>query len=357
MNMREQLKEIMDINRDPILGVKSKTVIYANSSALAFFGQETIGTPSEEILPEHILSEKGESFLASAVINGQSMSVQSIKKGDTRYYVFIAQEKALIPPLITAALRSSLLNLRMAADQVLGRIDLSSDPKLETYSSMFYHNYFSLLRLISHLEAVSDTMGNNMVFSPAMTDVTELCSELVATVSQLVEDRGVKISFECKESPVLAVVDGDKLERLLLNLLSNSLKHTKKGDEICMSLKRLKNQLILSVDDNGTGIPPEILSTVFERYKQNVSLTDLARGAGLGLCISKAIAELHGGTLIIESREGQGTSVRVTLDANIKPSARFRSAETSYNRTNMSNILVELSGILGHEVYNKNNIQ
>jgi two-component sensor histidine kinase len=346
--------EIMDISRDPILGVKSGTVVYANPSALAFFGNETVGVPSGEVLPNHILSEKGENFLVSAVINGQSMSVHCIKKGDMRFYFCISQEKTPISPLITASLRASLLNLRMAADQVLSRISLSFDPKLETYSSMLYHNYFSLLRLISHLEIVSD--AGNLVFSPAMTDVTELCSKLVSEVSRLVEDRGVKISFECKESPVLAVVDGDKLERLLLNLLSNSLKHTKKGGEICVSLKRLKNQLILSVDDNGTGIPPETLGTVFERYKQNVPLTDLAKGAGLGLCISKAIAELHGGTLIIESREGQGTSVRITLAANIKPSTKFRSTEMSYARTNMNNILTELSGVLGHEAYNKSNI-
>lgn len=355
MNIRDELKAILDISSNPVLGIKSKAVVYANPSALAFFGREVFGTASGEILPEHLLDERSENFLGSAVINGQSTSVHSVKQGDMRFYFFISQEKSPISPLITASMRASLLNLRMAADQLLSRIDFSSNPKLETYSSMLYHNYFSMLRLISHLEIISGE--GSMVFSPAMTDVTELCSRLVSEVSRLVEDRGVKISFECMESTVMAVVDAEKLERLILNLLSNSLKHTKEGGRICVSLKRMKNHLVLSVDDNGAGIPPEILGTLFERYKQNVPLTDLAMGAGLGLCISRAIAELHGGTLIIESREGQGTSVRVTLAANLKPSTKFRSAEISYARSSMNNILTELSGVLGHEAYNKINMQ
>jgi len=97
------------------------------------------------------------------------------------------------------------------------------------------------------------------------------------------------------------------------------------------------------VDDNGSGIPPEVLSSVFCRWRENRTLSDTAAGAGFGLCVARNIAEKHGGALVIESKEGQGTAVRVMLPVDNEPRGILRSSETPYSLESMDPVLIQLS--------------
>ncbi|MEA2236972.1 MAG: hypothetical protein QOC81_1696 [Thermoanaerobaculia bacterium] len=110
------------------------------------------------------------------------------------------------------------------------------------------------------------------------------------------------------------VGDRDRLEQVLGNLMENAVKYSPDGSEITVSLDEKEDQLVTSVADRGIGIPTDELGQVFERFHRGrqVSSTNYG-GLGLGLYITKQIVERHGGTIWVESREGQGTTFSFTL--------------------------------------------
>jgi signal transduction histidine kinase/CHASE3 domain sensor protein len=108
--------------------------------------------------------------------------------------------------------------------------------------------------------------------------------------------------------------DRDRLEQVLGNLMENAVKYSPDGSEILVSLEQRDDQLVTSVADRGIGIPTDELGQVFERFHRGrqVSSTNYG-GLGLGLYITKQIVERHGGTIWVESREGQGTTFSFSL--------------------------------------------
>jgi signal transduction histidine kinase len=110
---------------------------------------------------------------------------------------------------------------------------------------------------------------------------------------------------------LIAEIDPARIRSVIGNLLSNALRHTPRGGSIKVDLEPSNGQAVVSVADDGEGIPPELLPHVFERFVKGASST----GSGLGLAIAQDIVTAHGGKLAIESRSGSGTQAIVTLPA------------------------------------------
>ena len=127
--------------------------------------------------------------------------------------------------------------------------------------------------------------------------------------------------------------DPSQLELAVLNLLSNAILHAEGCSRICLSLHAARDQAILSVDDDGCGISAEQLQCVFDRYRHGFSLSAMARGAGFGLPAVREIARLHGGTLLLESREGSGTAVRLSLSRGSGAPLSAQEDDTPYERS------------------------
>ena len=126
--------------------------------------------------------------------------------------------------------------------------------------------------------------------------------------------------------PLLA--DRDRLHQLLDHLVSNALKFTPPGGEVDVALERDgEDGVVLSVRDTGIGIAEDEQERLFERFFRTSEATALAvAGAGLGLTVCKAIVEAHGGRIVVTSRPGAGTTVRVHLPAHPVASRRGRRA-------------------------------
>ena len=109
-----------------------------------------------------------------------------------------------------------------------------------------------------------------------------------------------------------AAVAPDKLERVLLNLLTNALRHTPSDGSVAVFLERRDGDVVVRVEDTGTGLPPEALGRMFERFWR----ADRARsggGAGLGLAIARGLVEAQGGRIWAENRLGGGARVAFAL--------------------------------------------
>lgn len=350
------LKALLFMCHEPAIGIKDKKVCFANPAATSLLSAELEGADAIGLIPEHILTETASCFLCSAVIGGYAGTVCATRIEKLLFISFTPNRRngktePIVPTAVMNSLRSMVFNMKIAADNIVSRIDLKSDPKLEKYTSLLYHNYFTTLRLIGNLYTASALIDGSIDFSPVIVDMVVICNEMIDSVSHLIADKGIELNFEFSESSLPAVVDREKVEQLILNLLSNSIAHTESSGQITLSLKNLNDKIIISVDDTGDGIPPEVLSSVFSRFAKNSDLNELSSGGGLGLGIAKGIAELHGGALVIESNKRKGTSVRVMLPTDTPPSARFHDAHTEYHQAGMSNILIELSGVLNYEYY------
>ena len=145
-------------------------------------------------------------------------------------------------------------------------------------------------------------------------DVVRAAVESAAPAAET-KDLWLKVLLD--PTPALVNADGGRLQQVVWNLLSNTIKFTPKGGQVQVVLQRINSHVELSVSDTGIGIPAAFLPHVFDRFSQKDSSTTRAFG-GLGLAISRQLVELHGGTIRAASQgEGQGASFFVILPISI----------------------------------------
>ena len=122
--------------------------------------------------------------------------------------------------------------------------------------------------------------------------------------------------IEVDASPVVAAVDGPKVERILENLVANAVKHTGPGTRIWVTVRLEEGGVLVVVEDEGTGVRDDLKAEVFEPFRQGDGVRQHAPGAGIGLSLVALFAELHGGRAWVEDRPGGGASFRVFLPAD-----------------------------------------
>jgi signal transduction histidine kinase len=117
-----------------------------------------------------------------------------------------------------------------------------------------------------------------------------------------------------EEGPdVIAQVDAPKVERILDNLVRNALRHTPVGTNVWVRVEQEDGDAVLSVEDDGPGVPGIARERIFEPFERGAAGIATGPGSGLGLAIVSRFARLHGGTAIVEEREGGGAAFRVRL--------------------------------------------
>jgi signal transduction histidine kinase len=165
---------------------------------------------------------------------------------------------------------------------------------------------------------------------PRATDLGELL-DYAATVAGHDPTHPVRLTRPPDLPPVL--VEPDRIQQVVGNLLSNARKYSPSGDPICLSARRVTDRLEVSVQDKGLGIPAEALPNVFEKFFRVSSPRHRGiRGAGLGLAICRRIVEAHGGRIWAES-EGEGRGARFTFTLPLAPIGRKSSPATTSTPT------------------------
>ncbi len=151
----------------------------------------------------------------------------------------------------------------------------------------------------------------------AAVNLGELAEDTVREMRLLASEKGISISAQASGD---TMVSGDalRLRELLTILLDNSMKYSEAGASVTVGIRPAGDKVLLEVSDNGRGIPEEALPRIFERfYRADKARSRELGGSGLGLSIAKWIAEVHKGTIGIESRRGEGTTVTVGLPAAV----------------------------------------
>jgi len=159
-------------------------------------------------------------------------------------------------------------------------------------------------------------MENPEVYAKRMpVNLGEFLTMLVEEFEGLAEQKDIKIVCNVPSS-IIILGHEESLRTMISNLLDNAIRYTERGGKITLNVTSEENSVILCVEDNGIGIPPESLGHIFERfYRVDKSRSRAAGGSGLGLSIVKAIVEAHKGIIKAESQPGVGSKFIVTLPA------------------------------------------
>lgn len=346
----ESIGALFELSRDAVLGLNGRTVVFANPCAEELLGAR-VGMDAEALLPSHILASNAERFIASARINGQTADVSVLRQGDRRLIACCPREQAELSPAegSVRVFSDALSGLRLSLDAVISRCDAEKEPRLHYYAAVLYRQYYSLLRLCSHLSLSANLKNGSLPLALQVVELDVLGAALFDSVAKLcAKPLGIAMEYHCEPGLYLTTADPDLLEVMILNLLTNSLQCLTEGGTLQLSLQRHGSRFVFSVADNGPGIDSSKLSRLLDSGAQ---LKTAHNGAGLGLSIARGIAELHGGSILLESRPGQGSTVRVILPQRDASETELRQRLPRYGDSGMSRILAELSPALPTELY------
>lgn len=144
-------------------------------------------------------------------------------------------------------------------------------------------------------------------------DLRHLLNNAIRSFEDLATRRKQSLTLSV-DAPLLPVLgDGPQLEQVFANLIDNALKFTPEGGSVRVLAEFQENNVIVSIEDTGMGIPREIQSQVFDRYFRAIEIKDKIPGAGVGLSLVKAIVDRHRGRIWLRSEEGKGTTFYITL--------------------------------------------
>lgn len=171
-----------------------------------------------------------------------------------------------------------------------------------------------MVHLVDDLLDISRISGGKIELKKESVLLKELISSAVETSSPLIEAGEHKLSINILDDSITLFVDPIRITQVISNLLNNAAKYTPAGGQIDISVERKEDDAILSVTDNGIGIPTDALSTIFEMFNQVPRNMEHAQGGlGIGLTLVRQIVEMHGGTVNAFSNGGLGSQFIVTL--------------------------------------------
>ncbi|EAC2402170.1 two-component system histidine kinase PnpS [Listeria monocytogenes] len=172
-----------------------------------------------------------------------------------------------------------------------------------------------LHRLIMDILALSRIEQNPVAENVELVDVDEVIEQSTRTIFEMATEKNIRVTIPEKTSAsVMIETDRDKLQQIIINLLSNAINYTPVDGKVEVKLIEQEAEVIIEVTDNGIGIPAKDIDRVFERfYRVDKARSRHSGGTGLGLSIVKHLVENCGGRIEVESQEEVGSTFRVTL--------------------------------------------
>ncbi|MTI58471.1 MAG: HAMP domain-containing histidine kinase [Firmicutes bacterium] len=218
---------------------------------------------------------------------------------------------------------------------------------LTPYLKSIKKNSFRLLKLLSNLIDLTRIEADDFKLDLKECDIIKLIYKLGEEVYDQINRRGRSFRIKSQLGTRVIVCDPSIIERIILNLLSNALKFTKKGDQIIITISENDKFLIISVRDTGIGIEKDKQAVIFQEFRQaDETFSRINEGSGIGLSIVKSLVELHEGTIEVDSIPGSGSDFLIKLPIDLEKNHANRSG--AYQIENLINkVDVEFSDIIG----------
>ncbi|MBV8080719.1 MAG: hypothetical protein JO186_10150 [Actinobacteria bacterium] len=205
--------------------------------------------------------------------------------------------------------------LRTPLTSILGYLELIMDGEAGDAAmlTIVQRNAERLLRVVSDLLLVAEVDGSTLGLDVRQIDLSSLARFSFDAARPAGEAKGLRLTLEA-DAPVVVEGDAVRLAQMMDNLVSNAVKFTQPGGEIMVSARRRDGAAVFEVRDTGAGIAPDDQQQLFTRFFRSRTAAEQAvQGTGLGLTITKAIVDAHGGSIAVASNLGVGTTFRIEL--------------------------------------------
>jgi len=286
-----------------------KETSYIKYKELIVFGEKVF----VNVLYQPILGLEGDIEQVIAIILDitkeirAKLQLEKSLKMQEEFFINISHE--IKTPLNVIFSTTQLFGLYIKDNSIIENQD-----KLEKYIDVIMQNCNRQLKLVNNLVDLSKIQSGFFKLHLTNENIVNVVEEVVQSVSEYVENKGLKIIFDTDIEEKIIACDSTNIERVMLNLISNAIKFSMPGGEILVDLQDKIDSVEISVKDTGIGIEKDYLDVIFERFKQvDKSLSRNAEGSGIGLCLVKSIVVLHGGSIDLESKLGKGSKFTIKL--------------------------------------------
>ena len=182
------------------------------------------------------------------------------------------------------------------------------NPRQHEYASVISKSSSALLAIINDILDLASIDAGALALREEDVDVADAMRAAAEGVQDRLLEHGIDLKIVATGDVGTFRADGRRVRQTLFNLLSNAIGFSNAGQSVTLTAFRRQHEVVFKISDQGRGIPPEILDRVFDRF-QSYPAGSRHRGAGLGLSIVRALVELHGGRVVIDSVPGEGTTV------------------------------------------------
>ncbi len=220
---------------------------------------------------------------------------------------------------ISHELRTPLSLILLPLESMMKEV---TDKQMLSRLETMHGNARQLLQLVNHLLDFRKLEMGGEKLELVNGNIGEFTENILNYFRDAADKKGISIEYEDNtHSPIMAF-DKAKIQKIINNLLSNALKFTSDGGHISVRLYQSGTEkgdmLSIEVADSGVGIPQKDLANIFDRFYQSRNAADVSGGSGIGLSIVKQYAEMHGGSVHVESEQGKGTCFRIEIPMWLK---------------------------------------
>ena len=252
---------------------------------------------------------------------------------------------------ITVNLRKAMNAVVNAKHVLLPRLDETKD-NMEKAAWM-NRGIFSILRMAANMELYHNFASGEVILQTQRTDLGAWLEEMAQRMQPLVEQGGRKLVWHYPADRCYMDLDPQRMERALLNLVSNAMKFSEPGGVIDLRVRHRGTHLVLTVTDQGCGIPADRMGQVYNWSQFKGRFPDPRCGVGLGLPLARYIVQAHGGRMMVESREGEGTVVHMDFSTERRwPKENVLTGiQMPDYAGGMDHVLLELSDAMPNKAY------
>jgi signal transduction histidine kinase/CheY-like chemotaxis protein len=304
---------------DPDHGGKRDQVVTARESAVgiredaaAVREQTQRDVADEQSLAEVRMSDVREAntHLVIATLAAEELNevAQQTKRRQDEFLAMLAHE-----------LRNPLAPIR-SAGALLARLDID-DPRLKLIQDVLQRQVAHMARLLDDLLDASRVTSGKVNLQRQPTAVGDFVDQAVETCRALIDLQRQQLTVDLSPEPVYVDGDSQRLAQAVGNLLHNAAKYTPEGGRIALSVWPAGDTVVITVSDDGAGIPADVLPHIFDLFRQeDRSLSRSQGGLGIGLTVARGMVELHGGRIEVHSDgPGEGSEFVITLPRMLRP--------------------------------------
>lgn len=273
----------------------------------------------ETVVNVHFAPYKTENSRTEGIIVAFQDITKQQKLDDTRK-AFVAD--------VSHELRTPITNIKSYSETLLDA-DIEDAETTKNFLKVINNESDRMARLVNDLLVLSQFDYSKVKFKFSDVNITELVNDTVNAMRIEAKNRNFTFDYIVRNNvPETIVIDRDRISQVVTNIISNAFKYTKDGGIITVILSAVADNVLITVVDNGVGIPEKDLPHIFDRfYRVDKARSRAQGGTGLGLAIAKEIIEAHSGSITIESKYGEGSTVIITLPVSQSNELR---GETDY---------------------------